>query len=157
MNSLYRSLEPTAALNEGEHVVTSFYADKRIYIRDHIWLAVLGIILGMGVLWLMGNPHFWTGAVGAVFAVAVRGFYLASDDLKARWDLTNQRAMGPQERIADLTEIREVKTLGSAAQIITRSGLKHLIRFQANPKDIVRQIEEARVKAALQTSNGTET
>ncbi|WP_107496730.1 hypothetical protein [Thalassobius sp. I31.1] len=157
MNSLYRSLEPTAALNDGEHVVTSFYADKRIYIRDHIWLAVLGIILGMGVLWLMGNPHFWTGAVGAVFAVAVRGFYLASDDLKARWDLTNQRAMGPQERIADLTEIREVKTLGSAAQIITRSGLKHLIRFQADPKDIVRQIEEARVKAALQTSNGTET
>lgn len=157
MNSLYRSLEPTAALNDGEHVVTSFYADKRIYIRDHIWLALLGIILGMGVLWLMGNPHFWTGAVGAVFAVAVRGFYLASDDLKARWDLTNQRAMGPQERIADLTEIREIKTLGSAAQIITRSGLKHLIRFQADPKDIVRQIEEARVKAALQTSNGTET
>ncbi len=149
MTPLYRSLEPTAALNPGEHVVTSFRADKRIYIRDHIWLAVLGVFLGMGALWLMGNPHIWTGAVGAVFAVGVRGFYLASDDLKARWDLTNQRVMGPQERIAELGEIREVKVLGSAAQIITRGGLKHLIRFQADPKDIVRQIEEARVRAAL--------
>ena len=27
--------------------------------------------LGMGVLWYMGNPHVWTGAIGGLAAVAV--------------------------------------------------------------------------------------
>lgn len=149
MNSFYRSLTPTAPLKDDEHIVTSFTGDRKTYIRDHLWLAVFAMLLGMAALWLMGNAHIWTGAVGGLFAITVRGFYLASDDLKARWDLTNQRIMGPQERIADFSEIVEMKVIISSVQLITRSGLKHLIRFQADPKDTLRQIEEARIQAAL--------
>ncbi|MGB0902303.1 hypothetical protein [Halocynthiibacter sp.] len=149
MNSFYRSLTPTAPLKDDEYIVTSFTGDRKTYIRDHLWLAIFAMLLGMAALWLMGNAHIWTGAVGGLFAITVRGFYLASDDLKARWDLTNQRIMGPQERIADFSEIVEMKVIISSVQLITRSGLKHLIRFQADPKDTLRQIEEARTNAAL--------
>jgi len=144
MNSMYRTLTPTVALNEGEKVISSFTSNKPVYIRDHFWLAGFAMILGMAALWITGNDHIWTGAVGGLFAIAVRGFYLASDDLKSRWDLTNQRLMGPQERIIDLSEILELKVLISSVQVISRSGMKHLIRFQSNPKDIITQIEQAR-------------
>ncbi|WP_052245321.1 hypothetical protein [Halocynthiibacter namhaensis] len=146
MNSFYRSLTPTATLNKDETVITSFTGNKRTYIRDHIWLAGFAMLFGMAALWLFGNAHIWTGAVGGFFAIAIRGFYLASDDLKARWDLTNQRIMGPQERIADLTEIVEMKVIISSVQLITQSGLKHLIRFQVDPQDTIAQIEKVKVQ-----------
>ena len=35
----------------------------------------------MGVLWAMGNPFPWTGAVGGLAAIALRAWYLSSEDL----------------------------------------------------------------------------
>ena len=32
---------------------------------------------GMAILWAMGNPHVWTGAIGGLLAIAVRALYLA--------------------------------------------------------------------------------
>ena len=75
--------------------------------------------LGMGVLWAMGNPHLWTGAVGGLAAIAVRAFYVASDELQARWDLTDRRLLGPQTRAVRLAEIATVRRLGSAVQVVT--------------------------------------
>ena len=113
-------MTPTTALMEGERVLGSFHPDRATYWRDHAWLAAAAMALGMGVLWAIGNPHVWTGAVGGLAAVAVRAFYVASDELTARWDLTDRRLLGPQTRAVRLAEIATVRGLGSAVQVVTR-------------------------------------
>ena len=138
------SVTPTVPLAEGEDLRQSFTADRGTYIRDHVWLAALAMALGMGILWLIGNPFVWTGAIGGLLAIAVRGAYLASDELAIRWDLTDRRLLGPGNRIVDLKRIDKVKTLASAVQIVTIEGDKHLIRYQARPKETVRAIDRAR-------------
>ena len=103
---LIHSMTPTTPLDPGERAIHSFHPDRAAYRRDHAWLAAGAMALGMGILWAIGNPHVWTGAVGGLAAIAVRGFYVASDELKARWDLTDRRLLGPQTRVVRLSEIR---------------------------------------------------
>jgi len=95
------------------------------------------------VLWAMGNPHVWTGAVGGLAAVAVRAGYVASDELGARWDLTDRRLLGPQTRAVRLAEIATLRRLGSAVQVVTRAGDKHLIKYQADGAATRARIERA--------------
>lgn len=139
------SMTPLTPLDEGERVRDSFTADRGTYWRDHAWLAVAAMALGMGILWALGNPHVWTGAVGGLAAVTVRATYVASDELQARWDLTDRRLLGPGRRVVPLSEIARVRTLGSAVQIVTRGGDKHLLKYQRD-KDAT----AARIKAATQ-------
>jgi hypothetical protein len=87
--------------------------------------------------------------VGGLAAVAVRGGYLASDELQARWDLTDRRLLGPLTRAVPLADIRLVRGLGSAVQVVTRSGDKHLIKYQAD-----RTETEARLRAAAGLREG---
>jgi len=61
---LIHAMTPTAALEDGERVILSFHPDRATYWRDHAWLAAGAMALGMAVLWAIGNPHVWTGAVG---------------------------------------------------------------------------------------------
>ncbi|MHA7851741.1 hypothetical protein [Roseovarius sp.] len=131
-------MTPTTPLGEGEEVLHSFHPDRATYWRDHAWLAAAAMAIGMAILWVMGNPHVWTGAVGGLAAVAVRAFYVASDEMQARWDLTDRRLLGPQTRAVHLTDIARVRTLGSAVQIVTRSGDKHLLKYQPD-RDATRQ------------------
>jgi len=126
------AMTPTTALAEGERIVASFYPDRATYWRDHAWMAAGAMALGMAVLWAMGNPHLWTGAVGGLAAIAVRALYVASDELQARWDLTDRRLLGPQTRAVRLSDIETVRRLGSAVQVVTSSGDKHLIKYQAD-------------------------
>ncbi|MBY4893772.1 hypothetical protein KUL25_13460 [Rhodobacteraceae bacterium N5(2021)] len=107
-------------------------------------MAAIAMAIGMAILWLIGNPHVWTGAVGGLFAIAVRAFYLASDELKQHWDLTNQRLLGPGGREVELGQIAEVRTILGMVQIITQAGDKHLIKNQAAPEQAIAQIEAAR-------------
>ncbi|MFU8776269.1 MAG: hypothetical protein ACNA7M_01185 [Roseovarius sp.] len=137
-------MTPTTPLDPGERVIHSFHPDRSAYQRDHAWLAAGAMALGMGILWAIGNPHVWTGAVGGLAAIAVRGFYVASDELTARWDLTDRRLLGPQRRAVYLSEIRTVRSLGSAVQVITTTGDKHLIKYQADRTGV-----EARIRAAV--------
>ncbi|MEB8388224.1 hypothetical protein OO012_13375 [Rhodobacteraceae bacterium KMM 6894] len=125
-------MTPTTPLNEGEHVIHSFSPDRGAYWRDHAWMAAGAMAVGMGILAAVGNPHVWTGAVGGLAAIAVRAFYLASDEMTARWDLTDRRLLGPGGRAVALRDIVRIRGLGSAVQIITQSGDKHLIKYQAN-------------------------
>lgn len=136
-------MTPTTPLEAGERVVMRFHPDGATYWRDHAWLAAAAMGLGMAVLWIIGNPHVWTGAVGGLAAIGVRGFYIASDELEARWDLTDRRLLGPQTRALRLAEIRTVRGLGSAVQVITAAGDKHLIKYQAD-----RAKTEARLRRA---------
>ncbi len=137
-------MSPTTPLNEGETVLHSFHPDRAAYWRDHAWMAAGALGLGMANLWGIGNPHAWTGAVGGLAAIAVRAFYLASDELKARWDMTETRLLGPQGRNLRLADIQEIRKLGSAVQLITRTGDKHLLKFQADRDDTIARIERAR-------------
>ena len=89
-------MTPTTELSPGEKLVASFHADRAAYWRDHAWIAAAAMAAGMAILWAVGNPHVWTGAVGGLAAVAVRALYLASDEVRGRWDLTDRRLLGPQ-------------------------------------------------------------
>lgn len=138
------SMTPTTPLADGEQVIESFAADRGTYWRDHAWLAAAAMALGMGILWAIGNPHLWTGAVGGLAAVTVRATYVASDEMQARWDLTDRRLLGPGQRAVLLSEIARVRTLGSAVQIITHGGDKHLMKYQPD-----RDATAARIKSAI--------
>jgi hypothetical protein len=140
---LVHSMTPTAALLPDEAVTRSFSPDRATYWRDHAWMAAAAMGLGMAILWAMGNPHIWTGAVGGLAAIALRGAYIASDELAARWDLTNQRLLGPGGRAITFTRIKAVNRLGSAVQIVTDTGDKHLIKYQADGAATRTRIETA--------------
>lgn len=134
---------PAVTLEEGEQVLHRFSGDRATYWRDHAWMAVLAMAAGMGILWAFGNAHVWTGAVGGLAAIAVRAFYLASDEAEAQWILTDRRLLGPQGRAVPLTQIALVRGLGSAVQVVTKSGDKHLIKYQPD-----RHATQARIAAA---------
>lgn len=138
-------LTSTTDLNAGEDIVQSFSADRATYWRDHAWMAAVAMAAGMVILWAIGNPHVWTGAIGGLAAIAIRGFYIASDELNVRWDMTNERLLGPQTRIVPLESIKDVRTIANSVQVITTTGDKYLLKYQAD--------REA-TKAAILTAAG---
>ena len=138
MEDSYR-LTPSTELDAGETITQSFQADRSAYIREHTWIAAFAVAVGMGILWAMGNPHVWTGAVGGLAAILIRGLYVASDELNVRWDLTNKRLLGPQTRTVSLDQIKEVKVLGTNVQVVTKGGDKHLLKYQAD-RDVTRAV-----------------
>lgn len=137
------SMTPTTPLMDSEHIVESFRPDRMQYWRDHAWMAAGAMAIGMAILWAMGNPHVWTGAVGGLAAIAVRAFYVASDELKARWDMTDRRLLGPQDRAVHLNQIARVRGIGSAVQVVTHSGDKHLIKYMDDRHAVAARIARA--------------
>ena len=131
MEDSYR-LTPSTELRSNERIEQSFQADRSTYIRDHAWMATTAMTAGMIILWAVGNPHVWTGAIGGLAAIIVRGAYVASDELNVRWDLTNKRLLGPQTRAVELSDIKDVRKIFSALQVVTKSGDKHLLKYQAD-------------------------
>ena len=123
--------------------MTRFTADRAAYIRSHTWLAALGMGGAMAILWIVGNPYVWTGAPAGLAAIAIRGWYLASEELSAEWNIQNGALTGPGPRTIQLSQIKAVKTIGSFVQIITKSGDKHLIKYQADPAAAKTAIERA--------------
>lgn len=134
-------LTPTTELLDGEAVLDSFQGERANYIRTNTWIAAGAMAVGMGILWAVGNPYVWTGAVGGLAAVAVRAGYLMSDELAVRWDLTTQRLLGPGGRAISLSNIAELNKLGSFMQVVTKTGDKHLIKYQADPQATMAAIE----------------
>jgi hypothetical protein len=114
-----------------------FRPDRDRYIRDHLWLAAIGMVGATAVLWALGNAEFWVGAVAALLAVGVRGWYLASEELARSWELTPAalRSVSPEgqhERSVPLSQIAQVRKLGSAVQVITRGGDKMLLKYMGD-------------------------
>ncbi len=136
---------PSAPLGDGEVVLTSFRADRATYVRTNTRMAALAMGAGMAILWALGNPHIWTGAVGGLAAVAVRAFYMMSEELSVRWDLTNQRLLGPMDRAVRLGEIKQLNKLGSVVQVVTSGGDKHLLKYQADAEKTIQRIQSAQV------------
>ncbi len=122
---------------------TVFRPSRDAYIRAYTIMAAIAMAIGMGVLWVMGNPHAWTGAVGGLAAIALRGWYLSSDELSVEWRLTNTRLEGPGWRQMDLDQITTIRTLGGSVQVITSSGDKHLLKYMADAEAVRAQIDNA--------------
>ncbi|KUJ76385.1 hypothetical protein AVO45_11330 [Ruegeria marisrubri] len=121
----------------------TFTPDKGAYIRTNTWLAAGAMAGAMAVLWLIGNPYAWTGAPAGLAAVVVRAWYLASEELEAKWEMTATTLTGPGPRIVPLNQIEAVNTMGSFVQIVTKAGDKHLIKYQADPAATKTAIERA--------------
>lgn len=136
---------PNTPLVDGEEVLRSFRADRATYVRSNTRMAAFAMGGGMAILWFLGNAHIWTGAVGGLAAVAVRAFYLMSEELAVRWDLTNQRLLGPMDRTVRLGEIKQLNKLGNVVQVVTSAGDKHLLKYQADTAETIRQIKSAQM------------
>jgi hypothetical protein len=126
----------------------AFPPDRATYVRAHAWMAVIAMAGAMAVLWIMDNPLVWTGAVAGLAAIGLRGWYLASEELAADWRISDGVLTGPGERRVALGQIAQVRVMSSYAQVITKGGDKHLIRYQANARATARAIEAARERAA---------
>lgn len=125
--------------------VIRFTADRQAYIRSHTWMAAAAMAGGMLVLWLVGNPHVWTGAPAGLAAIVLRGWYLASEELSSVWKLDGTTLSGPGSRRVPLNDIEKVQTMGSFVQIVTGGGDKHLIKYQADPAATKAEIERAMI------------
>ena len=125
--------------------MTRFTADRAAYIRNHTWLAALGMGAAMAILWVMNSPHIWTGAPAGLAAIALRGWYLASEELNVVWQIDGNTLTGPSERNIPLNQVETVRSMGSFVQVITRDGDKHLIKYQADPAATIAAIERARL------------
>lgn len=119
-----------------------FSADRAAYIRNHTWMAAIAMAGAMAVLWAIGNPYVWTGAPAGLAAIALRGWYLASEDLAVVWEISDGTLSGAGRRVP-LSQIETVRTMGSFVQVITRGGDKHLIKYQADPAATRAAIERA--------------
>lgn len=127
--------------------MTEFRPDKQTYIRSHAAMAALAMAAGMLVLWAVDNPHIWTGALGGLAAVVLRGWYMASELLEEVWTLDTRGLKGPYQRYAALSDISKLRTIAGAVQIVTKSGDKHLIKYQEDPQSVIQTINDARAKA----------
>lgn len=121
-----------------------FTADRATYIRTNAWLAAMAMAAAMAVLWAAGSPHAWTGAVAGLAGIAVRAWYLASEELAAVWRIEADILTGPGERRVPLGRIEAVRSFAGFVQIVTSDGDKHLIKYQADPAATVAAINAAR-------------
>ena len=122
-----------APLLEGERVVQEFRPDRAAYWRAHLVMAVLlGILAGLLLLW-QGNPYPVVGPVAAVLAIGIRAAYVASEAMAEVWRLTDRRLLGPASRVIPLAQMKTARPFLGAVQVVTLTGDKHLIKYQADP------------------------
>ncbi len=138
--------------DDGAEIVATFMPSREAYIRSHLWLGAAAMGIATAVLYWLGNPDFWVGALAGLLAIAVRGFYLASEELGRRYELTRtfirtvSEGNGIERAIA-LRDVETVRRLGTAVQVVTKSGDKYLMKYVAAPMEVQQQIAKAaRVK-----------
>jgi hypothetical protein len=128
----------------GEALVAEFRADRAAYWRGHLVMAVaLGVVAGVALM-IMDNPAPWAGPVGAAMALGIRGWYVASEVLGMRWQLTDRRIVIPGGRAFRLADLVTVRPFLGDVQLVTRSGDKHLIKYQPDAAATVATIDKAR-------------
>lgn len=132
------------SLDDGETLIARFSANPATYVKEHVMLAAIGALGATGLLIAIGNPHAWTGAIGALLAIAVRGAYVYSEAIGQTWQLTDRRLLSPAGVAIDRRDIADVRTIISAAQVVTRNGDKYLIKYQPDPKAVAATIKAGR-------------
>jgi hypothetical protein len=124
-----------------ERVIARFRPDRSVYIRAHLIMAFVGIVGVAIILHLAGNAHVWVSLVAVPIAIAIRAVYLAPEELSATWELTERCLTGPSGNPVLLRDINLVRTLGSAAQVVTHAGDKHLMKYLTDPKRTATEIQ----------------
>ena len=102
--------------------MTEFRPDRTAYLRTHAVMAAVAMAAGMALLWAAGSPPVGTGAVGGLAAVAIRGWYLLDEEIGHVWRLTDTALEGPAGRHVPLNQLAQVRTIGSAVQLVTTTG-----------------------------------
>ncbi|MFK7754785.1 MAG: hypothetical protein AB8B51_19840 [Sedimentitalea sp.] len=120
-----------------------FVPDRTTYLRSQAKTAAMAMAGAMVVLWLLNDPNIWVGAVAGLGAIGLRAWYLFSEEMNAVWTLGPDTLNGPMQRSVALAQITKVRTMGSFVQIITQTGDKHLIKYQADPEQTKTRIEAA--------------
>ncbi|MCA8881427.1 MAG: hypothetical protein KDA73_16070 [Rhodobacteraceae bacterium] len=126
-----------------EAVRARFPASRAAHVRGQVVLAALAAIFAAVALFALGSPHVWMGPFGAVLAIGARGIYLAPDEISQCWTLTANGLIASDGRTAALREIDTVRRLGSAVQVVTRSGDKFLLRHLSSPQAACARIAQA--------------
>ena len=122
---------------------TRFPADRATYFRAHMRMAAVCMGGAMGILWLLEDPNIWVGGLAALGAIAIRGWYLHSEEMALCWRLEDGVLIGPATIKVPLPDVEQLRALGSFVQIVTKSGDKHLIKYQADPAATIAAIERA--------------
>ena len=60
------------------------------------------------------------------------------------WQLTDKRLITPSGMSVRRADIEKVRTIFSAAQVVTRKGEKFMIKYQADPAATAAMIETGR-------------
>ena len=118
-------------------------ANNATYIREHVILAVLGAALMTSYLILTGTPSPWVGVVGAFAAIGIRGFYLQKEQLGYVWVLADNSLTLPNGTVIPLGNVKAVRGIFSAVQVITNDGDKHLIKYQSDRAGVIKTISAA--------------
>lgn len=124
-----------------------FKGHKTVFIRVQVVMALVGATLITGGLYLAGNPDWWVGIVGSFAGIAMRGYYIADEQLGFAWVLTKTHLISPSERAIGLGEIKAVRSVLGSVQVITSDGEKHLIKYQAEPEKVIAEINGAIARA----------
>jgi len=127
-----------------DQVIARFSGDKAVYVRVHVIMALVGAVMLSGGLYLIGNPDWWVGIIGSFAGIAMRGYYIASEQLGFVWGLTPTHLNAPNERAIALREIETVRSLLGSVQVITDAGEKFLIKYQAEPERVISEINRAK-------------
>lgn len=122
---------------------TEFRPSRDIYLRDHVVMTAIAMGAAMVALWILDNPHIWTGAVAGFAAIAVRGWYMASEELARVWTIADG-ALSSGPTTVPLTQIETARPILSSVQVVTRNGDKHLIKYQPAPAETAQRILEAK-------------
>ncbi len=130
-------------MGDDDTILARWSADRATYIRDHLIMAAVGAAGCTIVLFALGNPDPWVGIVAAFLAIAVRGFYLASEELALVWQLTGSVVRGSNGKSVALASIKQVRGIGSAVQLITQTGDKYLMKYLSDPAAVRARIETA--------------
>lgn len=128
-----------------EALLAEFTPDPAVYTRDHAWLGLLGAALFALAFWAVWAPAGFLGPPLAITAVTLRHKRAAPRDLAEHWQLTDRRLAAADGREIPLDRISGLRCLGSAVQVSTRDGGRHLIRFQRDPRG---------TRAAIRTAIG---
>jgi len=127
--------------------IARFKGSKTVFIRVQIVMALVGATLITGGLYLAGNPDWWIGIIGSFAGIAMRGYYIADEQLGFEWVLTDTHVNSPSGRDIGLGEIKAVRSVLGSVQIITSDGEKHLIKYQAKPETVIAEINGAIARA----------
>ena len=129
------------------HEIARYSGNKAVFIRVQVIMALIGAALITGGLYLTGNPDWWVGIVGSFAGIAMRGYYIADEQLGFEWVLTSTQLIGPLERAIGLHEIKALRSLLGSVQVITNDGDKYLIKYQAAPEQVIAEINAAKARA----------